>query len=54
MTVTADCLAGRATLTVGDTGPGVPPGERILIFERFGRGDSSRSRNTGGAGLACR
>jgi two-component system OmpR family sensor kinase len=39
------------TLTVCDTGPGVPPGERTLIFERFGRGDSSRSRNTGGAGL---
>jgi len=42
---------GRAELTVRDTGAGVPPAERGLIFERFGRGDGSRSRNTGGAGL---
>ncbi|GAA0572757.1 HAMP domain-containing sensor histidine kinase [Paractinoplanes ferrugineus] len=51
VTVTAERRDGRAVLTVGDTGPGVPPGERDVIFERFGRGDASRSRNTGGAGL---
>ncbi len=27
-----------ATIWVGDSGPGVPPGERTQIFERFGRG----------------
>jgi two-component system OmpR family sensor kinase len=51
LTVTAGGGDGWVTLTVCDTGPGVPPGERSLIFERFGRGDASRSRDTGGAGL---
>ena len=41
----------RVRIEVSDTGPGVPPAERTLIFERFGRGDASRSRHTGGAGL---
>jgi two-component system OmpR family sensor kinase len=41
----------RALVDVADTGPGVPAAEQTLIFERFGRGDASRSRNTGGAGL---
>ncbi|WP_306205934.1 sensor histidine kinase [Actinoplanes sp. RD1] len=41
----------RVRLEVADTGPDVPAAERALIFERFGRGDASRSRHTGGAGL---
>lgn len=36
---------------VTDDGPGVSFKERDLIFERFYRGDKSRSRSTGGAGL---
>ncbi len=39
------------TLTVADTGVGIPEGELSLVFERFFRGDSSRARETGGAGL---
>ncbi|GAA3337401.1 HAMP domain-containing sensor histidine kinase [Curtobacterium pusillum] len=42
---------GRAVLTVDDDGPGVPPGERDRVFERFVRLDEARSRDAGGAGL---
>jgi two-component system OmpR family sensor kinase len=38
-------------VTVTDDGPGVPPELQPVLFERFARGDSSRSRNTGSTGL---
>jgi signal transduction histidine kinase len=38
-------------VTITDTGPGIPVAMRAVMFERFSRGDSSRSRKTGGAGL---
>ena len=40
-----------ARLDVVDDGPGVPPEERERIFDRFHRGDSSRSRHASGSGL---
>lgn len=38
-------------ITIADDGPGIPPDQQELIFERFHRLDPSRSRSTGGAGL---
>ena len=42
---------GGCVVTITDTGPGIPPGLRAVVFERFSRGSASRSRKTGGAGL---
>jgi len=38
-------------LEVNDTGVGIAPGDLRHIFTRFWRGDRSRSRATGGAGI---
>jgi len=42
---------GHVTLVVDDDGSGVPPEDRLRIFERFTRLDDARSRHTGGTGL---
>ncbi|WP_269516062.1 ATP-binding protein [Brevundimonas subvibrioides] len=41
----------RAIVTVIDDGPGLPDDELDTVFEPFHRGERSRNRQTGGAGL---
>ena len=49
-TVAADAGAW-AEVSVTDTGPGIDPVDLPHVFERFYRGEKSRSRATGGAGI---
>jgi signal transduction histidine kinase len=42
---------GSVSLAIEDTGDGIAPEDLPHVFERFYRGDPSRSRNTGGTGL---
>jgi two-component system OmpR family sensor kinase/two-component system sensor histidine kinase BaeS len=43
--------AGRVRLSVRDNGPGVAPEAVNKLFDRFWRGEKSRARSEGGAGL---
>ena len=51
VTVTARRTGAGAEVSVRDTGEGIRPEDVPHIFERFYRGEKSRSRLTGGAGL---
>ncbi len=42
---------GKARVTVGNTGPTIPPGELPLLFDRFHKTDKSRSADRDGYGL---
>jgi len=49
--VTTRAEGGAATITVWNTGPGIPAGDLPQIFERFHRADKARSRSAGHTGL---
>ncbi len=51
ITVTLVDDARHVTVSVADTGIGIPANELPFIFDRFWRADQVRSRNAGGAGL---
>lgn len=51
VTAAVGVLDGNAIVTVTDTGPGIPPEVQPVLFERFARADTSRSRATGSTGL---
>nr|WP_241249529.1 ATP-binding protein [Agrococcus sp. KRD186] len=42
---------GDAVIDIADAGPGIPEELQRSVFERFARGDTSRSRMTGSSGL---
>ena len=44
-------FAGKTTISVRDTGIGIPKNEQERVFERFYRVDKSRSKELGGTGL---
>jgi heavy metal sensor kinase len=49
--VKLESQGGVAVLTVSDTGPGISTGDLPHVFERFYRGDKSRTVSNGNAGL---
>jgi signal transduction histidine kinase len=51
VTVTVDDYESAVQICVTDTGRGVPPSERELVFDRFYQIDSSSTREYGGTGL---
>lgn len=51
VTIGLSIKGNAAVLTVTDNGPGIPPNLMPEVFERFARGDSSRSRAAGSTGL---
>lgn len=52
ITVLAETDDSHLRIRVADEGPGIPPGERSLVFEPFRRGHAAGSTSGSGLGLA--
>ncbi len=50
--IAAMSVDGGVRLEIGDDGPGIPPNLRARVFERFFRGEASRTTPGNGLGLA--
>jgi signal transduction histidine kinase len=51
VTVSVRREGGTAVLDVTDDGPGIPPDQREIVFQRFARLDAARAKDKGGTGL---
>lgn len=51
ISMTAAAAKGNVLITVTDTGAGIPAADLPHVFDRFWRGEKSRSRASGGIGL---
>ena len=51
VTIRAERAPGRVNVTILDSGEGIAPEDLPHVFDRFFRGEKSRSRSSGGAGL---
>jgi two-component system OmpR family sensor kinase/two-component system sensor histidine kinase BaeS len=51
ITLSVEQTQNGVKLSVSDNGPGIPANDLPHLFDRFWRGDKSRARSSGGAGL---
>ncbi len=51
ISISADRMGGSIRVTIQDNGEGIRPEDLPYVFDRFYRGEKSRSRDSGGAGL---
>lgn len=51
ITVTTAVRGSKCIISIADTGCGIDPKDRNLVFDRFYRADKARSRESGGYGL---